>query len=95
MEFLLFYSPLSQAAKTLSEIKISKIGKISDEERNKIESDIKKQYKIKSDIKYAAARMWVDEVINPSDTRYTIIRSLEIINNSSKIKEANFGILQV
>ena len=84
-----------QAANTLASIKLSKVGKISDSEKQKILDEIKSNYKNKSDIKYGAARLWVDEIIHPDDTKITIIRTLEIINNIKNIKKPNFGVLQV
>ena len=84
-----------QAAKVLYNIKISKLGNISDEEKKKIYDSIKNKYDKQSDILYGAARMWVDEVINPLDTRYAIIRSLDVISNQNHIEETNYGVLQV
>ena len=84
-----------QAAKTLYDIKISKIGKISEAEKSKLKNDIRINFEQQSNIKYAASRMWIDEIIHPKDTRYIIIRSLEAVNNISNIKKANFGVFQV
>jgi len=84
-----------QAAKVLYNIKISKLGNINDKEKEKIYNDIKKTYDKQSDILYGAARMWVDEVINPLDTRYVIIRSLDTIANQNYIDDTNYGVLQV
>jgi acetyl-CoA carboxylase carboxyltransferase component len=84
-----------QAAKVLYKIKISKLGNISDKEKENIYNDIKESYDKQSDILYGAARMWIDEVINPLDTRYVLIRSLECISNQEFIEKANYGVLQV
>ena len=84
-----------QAAKTLTQIKLSKLGKVNEDEKNKIYDEVKNIYDIQSDIKYGAARMWIDEIIHPKDTKIVIIRSLEAINNISKIKKPNFGVFQV
>ena len=84
-----------QAANTLASIKISKISNIDESKKNQIKEDIKVNYEKQSDIKYGAARMWIDEIIDPIDTRYVIIRSLELINNAEKIKKPNFGVFQV
>jgi len=84
-----------QAAKVLYKIKISKLGNIDDTEKEKIFNDIKDSYDKQSDILYGAARMWVDEVINPLDTRYYIIRSLECISNQDVLDKANYGVFQV
>ena len=69
-----------QAASTLASIKLAKSSDPSEDEKNKIYNEIKKIYDIQSNIKYAAARIWVDDIIIPEDTRFTIIKSLDIIN---------------
>ena len=84
-----------QAAKTLSTIKISKMNNVSDEIKEKIYSEIKDQYEKQSDPRYAAARLWIDEIINPLDTRKVIIESLDVVRNEGKIKNAIYGVIQV
>ena len=84
-----------QAADTLTSLKISKLGKINENQKNDIYNDIKKNYDKQSNILYGAARMWVDEVINPKDTRLILIKSLEVISFSNKPKKANYGVFQV
>ena len=83
------------AAKTLSQIKLSKMGDVSDDIKNNLYNEIKTIYDKQSDSRYAAARLWVDEIINPEDTRRVLVRSLEIISNQTKISSPNFGVLQV
>jgi acetyl-CoA carboxylase carboxyltransferase component len=56
---------------------------------------IKKNYDVQSDPRYAAARMWIDEIIDPRETRNVIIRSLEIVAHQTKMPEPKFGVLQV
>ena len=84
-----------QAAKVLYDIKISKLGNLDDKEKEKIYKEIKDRYDKQSDVFYGAARMWFDEVINPIDTRYVIIRALDSISNQDYIEKANYGVLQV
>ena len=84
-----------QAAQVLSDIKISKLGNISDEEKDKIYKDIKSSYDNQSEILYGASRIWVDEIINPIDTRYVLIQSLNIISNRDYLNIPNYGVLQV
>ena len=84
-----------QAADTLTSLKISKLGKINENQKNDIYNDIKKNYDKQSNILYGAARMWVDEVINPKDTRLILIKSLEVISFSNKPKKPNYGVFQV
>ena len=84
-----------QAAKTLSTIKISKMNNVSDEIKEEIYLEIKNQYKKQSDPRYAAARLWIDEIINPLDTRKIIIESLDVVKNEGEIKNATYGVIQV
>ncbi len=84
-----------QAAKTLSQIKLAKMGNVDDETKQKIYDDIKSIYEVQSDPRYAAARMWVDEIIDPAETRKVLIRSLQIVNHQTKMPSPNFGVLQV
>ena len=85
----------SQAANTLFQIKLSKMGKIDDDKKNKLYNDIKEKYDKQENIKYGAARMWVDEIIMPQNTREVLIKSLDIVNHQTKIAEPKYGVLQV
>ena len=67
----------------------------NDKMKEKIYSEIKNQYKKQSDPRYAAARLWIDEIINPLDTRKIIIESLDVVKNEGEIKNATYGALQV
>ena len=84
-----------QAAKTLTSLKVSKMSNISKDEEEKIYNQMKTIYDEQCDIKYGAARMWVDDIINPEDTRFVIIKSLNLINNRKYIPDAKYGVLQV
>jgi acetyl-CoA carboxylase carboxyltransferase component len=85
----------AQAAKTLSQIKLAKMGDVDESVKTQIYEEIKASYDEQSDPRYAAARMWIDEIINPEDTRETLIRALEVVNHQTKIETPNFGVLQV
>jgi len=83
------------AAKTLSTIKISKMNNVTEEVKTEIFNEIKDKYTKQSDPRYAAARLWIDEIINPLDTRKVIIESLDVVKNEGKIEKATYGALQV
>ena len=85
----------SQAASTLMQIKLTKMGEVTEKKKQEMYQKIKLRYDQQEDVRYAAARMWVDEIINPSETRNVLIRSLEIINHQTKMPEPKFGVLQV
>ena len=84
-----------QSASTLMQIKLAKMGEVDEETKNKMYEQIKSKYDEQENCRYGAARMWVDEIIDPIDTRNVLIQSLHIINNQEKIPAPNFGILQV
>ena len=84
-----------QSASTLLQIKLAKMGDVDEETKNKMYNEIKAKYDEQENYKYGAARLWVDEIINPIDTRKILIESLDIINNQNNIPSPNFGILQV
>ena len=84
-----------QAAKTLTQIKTAKMGNLSDDKINEIYNEIKDEYLKQSEVSYAAARLWIDEIILPSETREKLIYALNVINKISSIKKANYGVLQV
>ena len=85
----------AQAAKTMTDIKISKMGKLEQEQIDKIFNDLKDYYDKQSDPRYAAARLWTDMIINPIETRDKLIYALDIINNQDKMPAPKFGVLQV
>jgi len=83
------------AAKTLAQIKLAKMGDVDEKTKSDLIAKIKKNYDVQSDPRYAAARMWIDEIIDPRETRNVIIRSLEIVAHQTKMPEPKFGVLQV
>ena len=83
------------AAKTLVQIKLAKMGDVDEKTKSELIRKVKKRYDLQSDPRYAAARMWIDEIIDPRETRNVLIRSLEIIAHQTKMPEPKFGVLQV
>ncbi len=88
----------NQASSVLMDIKLKqeeKSGhKFSDEDKKKLLHDIQKSYDEKSIPLYAAARLWIDEIINPSQTRELISMCLEVANNNPEISKFNPGVIQ-
>ena len=86
-----------QAAKVLLQIEkasLKKQGKeLSPEEENELLSKIIERYNQQTTPEYAASRLWVDEIINPLDTRKWISAGIEIANNAS-IDPFNVGVIQ-
>jgi len=87
----------TQAAKVLTQIQVSalkKQGKEPKPEEQKILFEkTKANYDRQTSPYYAAARLWVDEIINPLETREYISKALEAANNA-KIEKFNVGVIQ-
>ena len=66
-----------QASKTLLSIQLKNRGAdVSEEEKTQRLEEIKARYAAAMDPRYAAARLWVDAIIDPAETREVIGRSL-------------------
>lgn len=88
----------NQASSVLLDIKIKQMQnqnkELSEEEKNKILKEITESYECQSNPLYAAARLWIDEIIDPIDTRSYISNCLEISNNNPEIKRFVTGVIQ-
>jgi len=49
---------------------------------------------VKNEVYYAAARLWVDAIIDPRDTRQWISMDIEAANNAP-VEKFNVGVMQV
>jgi len=86
------------AAGTLVEIKLKQL----EREGKKVDDKIKKQlyestratYDHQADPRYAAARLWLDAIIDPAKTRDSIIWALEAASLNTRIAEFKTGVLQ-
>lgn len=88
----------NQASSVLLDIKLKqeeKSGhKFGDEDKKKLLNDILKSYDEKSTPLYAAARLWIDEIIDPAHTREWISMCLEVANNNPEMPRFNPGVIQ-
>lgn len=87
-----------QAAKTLLQIQMSAVkaqGKeLNEKEKNKLLDEIKARYRNQMAPEYAAARLWVDEIIHPLKTREWISLGIEAANQSPVEQPYNVGVIQ-
>ena len=84
-----------QAAKTLLQIqKAGDRSKGSEEDQQLLEK-IKLRYEKQTTPYYAAARLWVDEIINPVATRQLISEAIAAANHNPYIEELKTGVFQV
>ncbi len=84
-----------QASRTLLAIQIKgREGKVSDEEQQELLSRIQERYRNAADPRFAAARLWVDGIIDPVETRQIVARSLSCAARQPDIPEFKTGVLQ-
>ena len=88
-----------QAAKTMLQIQVAGLkakGKeVTPEEESEILDRISANYTRQTKPEYAAARLWVDAIIDPADTRKIISESLSAANHNPEIPEFKTGVFQV
>ncbi len=88
-----------QAARTLLDLKLAqlkKAGKTVDAESERaLLEEMRAKYGEQSDPLFAAARLWVDGVIEPTDTRAWLSAALEAAAQNERIGEFKTGVLQV
>ncbi|MFZ0885943.1 MAG: acyl-CoA carboxylase subunit beta [Candidatus Acidiferrales bacterium] len=86
------------AAGTLVEIKIKQLEregkKLSDADKKELHESIRKTYEHQTDPRYAAARLWVDAIIDPAHTREALIEALDAAGLNPKVAEFKTGVLQ-
>jgi 3-methylcrotonyl-CoA carboxylase beta subunit len=87
----------AQAAKVLLQIQMSsfkaKGQEPTKEEKDELFNRIKDRYDNQTTPYYAAARLWVDAIIDPLDTREVISMGIEAANNA-EVERFNVGVLQ-
>jgi 3-methylcrotonyl-CoA carboxylase beta subunit len=86
------------AAGTLVEIKIKQLEregkKLSDADKKELYESVRKTYEDQTDPRYAAARLWVDAIIEPAHTREALIEALEAAALNPVVAEFKTGVLQ-
>jgi 3-methylcrotonyl-CoA carboxylase beta subunit len=88
-----------QAAKTLLQIQVnamkSKGQEVKPEEEQKLLSEIIDRYELQTSPYYAAARLWVDDIIDPVQTRTVIAEAISASNNNPHFPSIKLGVFQV
>ncbi len=88
----------ASAAKTLLQIQISSMKKkgleISEEDQDRMLKEITDRYNAQISPYYAAARLWVDGIIHPADTRSVISTGIEVASHNPVIPPYSVGVIQ-
>jgi 3-methylcrotonyl-CoA carboxylase beta subunit len=88
-----------QAAKTMLQIQVAgmkaKGQEVTAEEEKNILAKITDKYLSQTKAQYAAARLWVDAIIDPTETRRVISEGISAANHNPKMEEFKVGVFQV
>jgi len=86
------------AAGTLLEIKVKQLErsgkKLSEDEKKELYESVKRTYDEQTDPRYGAARLWIDKIIDPIETRDAIMIALEAASLNPDVPEFKVGVLQ-
>jgi 3-methylcrotonyl-CoA carboxylase beta subunit len=88
-----------QAAKTLAQIQVAgmkaKGKEPSAEEEKSLLDTIRNRYEKQTSPYYAAARLWVDDIIDPIMTRQAISEGISAANHNNDMSDFKMGVFQV
>ncbi|HEX8765215.1 MAG TPA: carboxyl transferase domain-containing protein, partial [Candidatus Acidoferrum sp.] len=86
------------AAGTLVEIKLKQLEregkKVDEKQKKELYESVRGTYEHQTDPRYAAARLWVDAIIDPAHTREALIWALEAASLNPEIRDFKTGVLQ-
>jgi 3-methylcrotonyl-CoA carboxylase beta subunit len=86
------------AASVLVEIKLKQLErggkKLGEEEKKQLYDETKQTYDEQTDPRYGAARLWIDKIIDPAETRDAITQALEAAALNPEVPEFKVGVLQ-
>jgi 3-methylcrotonyl-CoA carboxylase beta subunit len=89
----------SQAARTMLDVQVAALkrqGKpVEPSEIDAMADELRKRYDRETDIRYAAARGWVDAIIDPSQTRDVLIQALDTVTRHRETSPFSLGVFQV
>lgn len=88
-----------QASSVLLGIRLRQMKKegrqISEADQKKLLKEIQDRYESQAEPLYAVARLWVDALLDPADTRKTVSYCIELANNNPYMPKFNPGVIQV
>jgi 3-methylcrotonyl-CoA carboxylase beta subunit len=89
----------AQATGTLLDVMIGSLKKQGREpdaaELEELRTHVSENYERQTDIRYAAARLWVDAILDPAKTRGVLIQSLEVATRQVSDEPFRVGVYQV
>jgi acetyl-CoA carboxylase carboxyltransferase component len=88
-----------QAATTLLEVQVSALRRAGHEpdadEMEELRRKVEASYQEQTDVRYAAARLWVDAILEPAQSRQALLLALEVATRHDDGRHFCTGVLQV
>jgi 3-methylcrotonyl-CoA carboxylase beta subunit len=88
----------ASAAITLAEVRARQLERdgrtLSEPEKQTLHDEIRADYDAQADPRYGAARLWIDAIIDPAQTRKVLIAALEACTLNPDVPRFNPGVLQ-
>jgi acetyl-CoA carboxylase carboxyltransferase component len=89
----------AQASQTMLDVNVAALkrtGKeVSEADLETMRRDLAAKYDRETDIRYAAARLWIDAILDPRDLRETLILALDVATRHRVPVEPAWGVFQV
>jgi acetyl-CoA carboxylase carboxyltransferase component len=88
-----------QAARTMLDVNVAAMkrqGEVIDQaELDSLGEELRRKYERETDIRYAAARLWIDAIIEPSQTRAILIQAFDVATRTRSVAPITTGVFQV
>jgi 3-methylcrotonyl-CoA carboxylase beta subunit len=88
-----------QAARTMLDVNVGTLKRqgrqIDDAELAAMADELRRRYDRETDIRYAAARLWVDAIIDPAKTREVLITAFDVAVRNRELTPVCTGVFQV
>jgi len=88
-----------QAARTMLDVNLATLkrqGKVVDQtELDRLAGELRDRYDRETDIRHAAARLWIDAIIEPAKTREVLIQALDLATRRRDLAPITTGVFQV
>jgi 3-methylcrotonyl-CoA carboxylase beta subunit len=89
----------AQATNTLLDVMVASLKKQGQEpdaaELESLRQQVSADYERQTDVRYAAARLWVDAILDPAETRGVLIESLAVATRHASEEPFRVGVYQV
>ena len=88
-----------QAARTMLDVNVAALKRekkeIDDREQAAMAEELRQRYDRETDIRYAAARLWIDAIIDPAQTREVLSLALDTAVRQRVLEPITTGVFQV